>query len=188
MARSLVAHPQLGQAGTTATCPHMGTTPRPHQHPRTGVSQGNTLLVCFQQGQGREQLSLAPPGEVLSWAQLSLGHGSATAGGRACQGWVPHPTDPWRARITAKLRGTSLAGAWRHLEASGQQQPQLEMLMLLPHWQKVENHHWERKGKEEEQVRGCCSDHRAGHHGQGMGTRGGKMKGRAAPVWCKLIC
>lgn len=69
-----------------------------------------------------------------------------------------------------------------------EQQPQLEMLMLLPQWQKVENQHWERKGKKEEQVRGCCSDHRPGHHGQSMGTRGEKMKGRAAAMWCKLIC
>lgn len=63
----------------------------------------------------------------------------------------PTPHGQHHTKTLGDLPGWCLARVpswdWRHLETCGQQQPQLEMLMLPPQWQKVENHHWERKGK-----------------------------------------
>lgn len=149
MARSLVAYPQLRQAGTTATCPHMRTTQSPHQHPRTGVSQGNRLPAGA--GQGAAKLGSSWKSAVQGTAQLWQCHRRW----QSLLGLGPSPHRPPHGQHHTKtlgdLPGWCLARVpswdWRHLETCGQQQPQLEMLMLPPQWQKVENHHWERKGK-----------------------------------------
>lgn len=177
--------------------PSHGENLGPHQRPGTGVSPGGTgsrfALGRGVAGSGRAQLLLAKCCPRHSLAEATAP--PQLAGREPAGVGVPHPTEPPAGRITPQPWVTSpglecarvpswCEGTWR---LPGRSSPSWGRCCRRSHTG-GKSETITGKGKKEEQVGGCCSDHRAGHRGQGKGTRGGRTKGRADHTWWKLIC